>query len=574
MKISFLSLFVLLICIHSIVSLEDYSNQNSTLFTDDPPMPPGPPIPPINPNLTTNATVIAISALLRPGARYPDTKYLKDYLINDNITLGKIQPNGERQLFSLGSFLRTEYFPLLLNDTLPLESYIIYACPLERCTDSAKSFMYGLSGFNQSRFQLIKSKNVTINAEILNPPFQFHSSDNHMPIKESEDFDLPLYGIPQNLITPNITSDNIFMSDYNSTCPFGARESAKAQEDYLSTQLNQISKPLKELQDEMLKKGLFNNSCLNMTNQITFKQWKQIFLELQSFYFYTGRAIVPFKDYLHKIRLLNSIYLTSFYNSDYTKLATTKLATRLIQFFDKKIDAHKGYLRDINKKDKNKDDDIDIDAQYSEPRFLGFLGHDLNMIPYLMNSKYRSEECLITAVLNNWEFKNPERCINSPSFSSNIIIELTAVQNKNEDSSKPSKKIEYKYYVRIAYDGLEINQYCKNPKKINLKVYCIYDEFKEFIFRDMIDYDYEDKCKGIKDRARVYSFWVVLILNFIVLITMITLVVRKYKEMESEKTKDYDEIDGFERRETIDQSFYSEVKTLDVDLRTDESIGF
>ena len=163
------------------------------------------------------------------------------------------------------------------------------------------------------------------------------------------------------------------------------------------------------------------------------------------------------------IRFRAYAYIANYYMSDILRTKwTTGIMQKVLDVFDHKI--------------KHGDSD--------KKKYLGFSGHEGNILVFLMKWGMTSLQCqldVIDALESNKEIpKKP--CEVIPDFASNLIWELNRDTLTNE------------YYVKTLFNGNVIKETCNVPEEDGS---CKYSDFKEFTLKNyVLPKDVDDKyCK-------------------------------------------------------------------------------
>jgi len=145
---------------------------------------------------------------------------------------------------------------------------------------------------------------------------------------------------------------------------------------------------------------------------------------------------------------------------------TSGMTKKILSYFDRKINNYKK------------------DRVINDVKYLGFSGHELNILAYLKHYKMTSMDCHIEVLKGT--LPKGEICEEIPKFAANIIWELSKDQNKN-------------HYVRTYYNGIPIKRSCFNPDE---EEYCEYNDWVQFMKEKFTISESNEKkvCKdGVKN---------------------------------------------------------------------------
>ena len=273
------------------------------------------------------------------------------------------------------------------------------------------------------------------------------------------------YGIGSSVIyTIPKDHDYMFNKNLKVTCP----KLDRMAHDYFEAELkksNEFDSVIdlgKEINKMYSSEKLFKQKTYNMNTLSYF------FDALIAHYYLTGE--VP-NEKLKKdgplwtklIRFRAYAYIANYYMSDILRTKwTTGIMQRVLDVFDHKI-KH---------------------GQSDRKKYLGFSGHEGNILVFLMKWGMTSLQCqldVINALETNKEI--PEKpCEVIPDFASNLIWELNRDTLTNE------------YYVKTLFNGKVIRETCYLPEEDGS---CKYSDFKQFALKNyVLAKDVDDRhCK-------------------------------------------------------------------------------
>jgi len=206
-------------------------------------------------------------------------------------------------------------------------------------------------------------------------------------------------------------------------------------------------------------------------------------------------------DMMTGLKAVKGLYFIAnkFSEDNLIKEYTTGISTNIISVFTSKIEQGK----------------------YSNIKFLGFSGHDKNLLPFMLKLRLTSLECLKFGA----EGTKLKGCNLFPEVASNLIWELSKMKNE--------------YYVRILYNGKVVRASCSNPED---RDYCKYDDFKSMMYSSFIleTNTMIRLCRHKEIRANPMNkwFWVSMIL-FSIIIALQSMLFFFYGSLKS-KNKDED----------------------------------
>lgn len=93
-------------------------------------------------------------------------------------------------------------------------------------------------------------------------------------------------------------------------------------------------------------------------------------------------------------------------------------------------------------------------------KFIGYSGHETNVIAFVLGYKLSSLECLLKTIRgqtdnNNDDLSSPNVCFGIPGFGSSLTWELNRRKTSHVDSSDPGD-----YFVRVLFNGQPLTSHC------------------------------------------------------------------------------------------------------------------
>ena len=439
-------------------------------------------------------TLEMVIELWRHGARAPQTNTLKNSYA-DSVGPSNLTPNGMRQQYNLGRKVRDLY---LSSDIFadPQKAYI-YSSQTQRTIGSAYSHALGL--FPSTGAQ---PPTVDPNAgKALIPPIQGgtdYLKGKTGPLPQNLNF-VPIQIIPKD-------QDLLFMKSFKQACPFAASQMKVMQTQkgtaMMSTFKDVISKIpldfLTRIKSNSGIKGIKNDSPLN-PNQWNYNTLKTFLSENK---FYNSQFGKPMKglekinDKLKSMAALIPIY-KKFVTPMMQKFYSHQMATEILDKIEQKT-IQKGPSKDL--------------------KYVGYSGHDGNVIPFLLGYGLLSEECLKNKIgSQNAASSGPTSSSSSPPPSKSSGSSSSSPPPGSSASAKSSptscmasdlastfiwevRKLRTQYFVKSSFNGQNVDaNLCSQEKTANG---CPLKTFKSK-FKDQLvlesEKDFWTMCKGDGD---------------------------------------------------------------------------
>ena len=180
-------------------------------------------------------TVLQIATVFTNGPTNADTNYINfsqnNSKIKNQVNLGQdnqvlfdesLTSNGERMMFSLGSFLSNEKYTNLMKK-IDIDTLKIFSSEFTHSLKGARAFEIGATGFDKERYIITKdekkSKDNNNEKSYLFPPFEFNSQLELTEDQPEYEHALPYGLLPSNIQNFNISSDKMFFSNFEQSCP-------------------------------------------------------------------------------------------------------------------------------------------------------------------------------------------------------------------------------------------------------------------------------------------------------------------------------------------------------------------
>jgi len=372
-------------------------------------------------SISAAKTPVMIAELWRHGVRTAAYNTLHQKYV-DGEGPGNLVGNGMRMHYLLGTQIRSSYKNSLFPDgTQPWNTSIVYSSSYDRTMMSAQAHMLGI--FPKGTGQIISNSNSKTFTPPTPTPDVTVSGSFAMPEGAR---DILIKSIP-------LEEDDLFEKGFKNTCPalfnitqVEFKEKKVMFQPYVQDLATTIAAAYSPM--EYFNKSSYDVETLGFMSDMS-----------KCYYFNTGKLMDKIDQSTYdKLSWEIGLYYIAenFVNDTITKVQTTRMTNTILNTFDSKIK----------------------DPSYSNLKFLGFSGHEGNIIPYLMGWGLTSVECLAKGVAGT----PVEGCEMSPAFAANIIWELSSENNA--------------YFVRVLYNGKVVKNLC--PQQ-DLSGYCTYDQFKQ-----------------------------------------------------------------------------------------------
>ena len=512
--------------------------------------------------------------------------------LSNTLTLGKehqlifnevLIANGQRMMYSLGSYLSSKKYENLFKK-VDVDNLKIFSSEFTHSLRGARAFEIGVSGFDTQRYKITKKeeneeeKNEKIeDKKYLFPPFEF---DMQLELSEEQpeyDHALPYGLLPSNIQNFNITSDKMFFSDFDKSCPQLAPSFKKGQQEYLQEAKVELDEPIKKFQSELADSDVKLLISEDFPKEPTFEDWSSIFKEARSYFFKWGalpQNTITWKQY-NQLFMLHNIYLYSFYqkmNLSNLDIFTTQIAKTIIEDFDMAIDRYKK-----NIEHKNQNDNRILKEEIEGTKMLAFSGIESTILVLDLIFEHTKRYCPMQIIKDGWDEQRIPNCNTKILLGTSYIFELSErkIMEKNVDensgtssekhasgtsthnehvigedtdqktgtSSSPSgskddddsgydeKNAKYEMMVKVIRNDHTITSYC-SPEYLDAEGYCIFSKFKEFVTKKMVNANFQNICEIKISKARLYTFWVVLAVLISMSVALTITVIRIYSKLE------------------------------------------
>ena len=387
---------------------------------------------------------------------------LQQHLTDHKPRLGRTEltPNGMRMHYVLGKTIRGLYKDSIFSEAPKYSDYKIYSSQYQRTIISAYSHIQGL--YPKGTGQVITTTNPTTIAPGFGPESQ---RTNYLPNTNSS---LPHRQRLLPVVVINRTQDYLFMKGVGYGLCEGAHQKAKK---LFSEYSKKIHKNYYDFGEQLEAAGHpcseFFPDC-GLDDNYDLKHLGD-FADVNKCTFYDkGRALIGMKPYYDQLRWIFGIsYIAQKYiNKQAQKMYTTHIAESV--------------LLEIEKKMQNK----------SELKFVGFSGHETNVIPFMLGYGLTSLDCQLKKFMAEYktseeakEGKGQQKCEMSPAFAANFIWELSHPKNDKKT-----------FYVKTMYNG-EVIQSCRKMTKDG---YCPYEKFKDYFVERLVmtRHEFNIACSG------------------------------------------------------------------------------
>ena len=384
---------------------------------------------------TANAkrTPILVFELYRHGARYPQADAVSPPLgafIPEELT-----GNGIRQQYMLGQKIITDY-PFIGSSTttgnLPSNVTKVYASYSQRTYLSALAHMQGMFPPGTGQKITVAQSQFWLPPQQVSTPFVGGTDTS---------FSLPYGERITEIVSASKGDDKLFLENWNNCQAFYSKS---------TNQYNQFAK--KHIKDiEPFRKSIKGTRYASLIKPNEFGDLKQLFHIAdgeEAYYNLKGKHMDDIDDKIagqaNLLRAINNIAFTGT-GDDILRMRTFPFVKKIVKYIDSKLQKPK---------------------EYENLRYVGFSGHQSNLIPFLLKLGLTSEECLFK-LLN--EQKVEGVCEPNSAFASNIVWEVSKDDTTGE------------IFVQVKYNGKDVKT-CKNDTTEELA--CKYSEFKEFMEKE------------------------------------------------------------------------------------------
>lgn len=351
-------------------------------------------------------TPILIAEIWRHGVRSAAFNTLdQDYVKKEG--KGNIVGNGVRMHYLLGRSIRRKYENSIFKNDPTWETAKVYTSQYQRTALSGESHMMGIfpAGTGQKITGGDKDK--------------IHKPDTPIPddIAIKGDFGIE-NGIRVSFIEQlNIKEDRIFNKGMSHFC----QPQEKINHDLAAKKMKELDPIFDDIRDQIEKIVPAKEKYQREKHDLQSIGWFADVAKCN--YYYTGELLSGVtEELMEKLRWIFGInYISEDYlDENSIRMWTDQLTKKILTHF----------------KDKAKMENPDGGL-----KFLGFSGHESNIIPYLMKLNQTSMECMIRKYKRE-EVEGP--CEENPGFAASLLFELSREQNTNN------------HFVQIIYNDKPI----------------------------------------------------------------------------------------------------------------------
>lgn len=389
----------------------------------------------------------------RHGERTPMKNNLNEKWIESSGGGGQLTEVGMKHHFKAGEAVAKAYPNLFKKFQVGERNkfYKVYSSQSDRTIESAQAHMLGLFNYYLKQVDGNKAPNLSTN----NPKYIFTGFNDlnkgDSDIKYNKNLKEAALGgsyIPQSIDVKEKKKDKLFLNDPHYACPRAANKLSNASKEGDI----EISKLSQDLVEKIKKHGIdqtkFNDEYNLTSNQI---YHLGSYITMYKYYF----GILPPKvtdELQNEITFIqNMAYSNRFADKEGSKFQTTNIS----KFVEDKFKQAMGNFED--------------EQQYY--KYMALSGHDTSITPFQINLGLTNYSCWAQKYKNSKESNNKNKtnsktCQPIPLPTANIIWELSRKQDK--------EKIQF--YVRMQYNGMPLDQQCKNKILGN---YCEFSSWEE-----------------------------------------------------------------------------------------------
>ena len=466
-------------------------------------------------------TPILLSEIITHGAITPKDNIFLDKNFQ-NLGLGQITPNGQRQHFALGSYLKKHYpYIFFSTETDPIYNAKVYSANNQRNLISAETHLLGL-------YPLGKGPTLSSNnGHLLVPPFK----DASIPEPHSN-FALPPGYSPYLSSVSNSSSDRMFLDDIATSCP-NVNLTAQA---HRAAKLfsSEFEQELQDLQKRLITNGYDPGKLFNATS---FSLWDYatLYLAFKSNLGYYGAEYVPQDGKIFSaLRYVYGFLLTATLQGRYQTIYSTLISQQIVDSFHQKlIFGGAGGLA----------------GEKSEMNYMLFSADPETITSFLLGLNVTSKACIIRNFKNFYNSTNSSltdsgprnenlNCVLEPRYASSLVIELNSADTitkssgnaktenpqkskktaKNGESWSPDTLKLSNTYTRILYNGLPLT-FCDQKYTIDEKGhYCNTTQFLKKFTQIYIEPNFERICTGLEIEYKTvgYSITILILLSALI----------------------------------------------------------